>query len=150
MVMVIVISAAAYFLIVYGNFKQWKFSRLLNDMQSGEDNALQQQMRAINEDVSGGFTPEETITLYREAIERRDYAAASSYFIGDKQAQEFRNFLSAEEYALEEYLQLIKKPYQGAYSDDGSLYTARYELAGPDFFARFRKYPNQRWKIIEI
>jgi hypothetical protein len=100
--------------------------------------------------AEGGFTPEETLSLYIQAIEKQDYRLASSYFIEEKQSEEFMNFLGANRYTLLEYVQLIKKSHQGTYGEDGSLYSIRYELPGPDFFARFRKYPDNHWKIIEI
>ncbi|OGH80888.1 MAG: hypothetical protein A3I29_00360 [Candidatus Magasanikbacteria bacterium RIFCSPLOWO2_02_FULL_44_11] len=147
---VAVLCVMGYFFITYGSYKHWKFSRLLKSVQSVEEIKSDQDLKDADKDVSGGFTPDETLSFYIKALENRDYAVASSYFIGDKQAIEFTNFLSADVYTLDEYLQLIKKPYLGTYSDDKMFYTARYELPGPDFFARFRKYPNKRWKLIEI
>lgn len=146
----IAVSGIGYFIIANNAYQQWRLGWLLNTIRSIEEKESRQEILNANRDTLGGFTPEETLTLYIRAIEERDYAAASGYFILDKQEMEFRNFLSANEYDLQEYLELIKKPHQGEFSEDAMFYTARYQLSGPDFFARFRKYPNQRWKIIEI
>ncbi len=130
--------------------EQGTFNGLLGSIQTEERAAAQNKLVEATNDVFGGSSPEETLQLYTKAIESEDYALASKYFILEKIDKEFNNFLGADRYAREAYLKMLRQLQSGTYSEDGTLYTMRAHLDGPDFFARFRKYPHNLWKIIEI
>ena len=115
--------------------------------------ATQQKLIADNEaankaDTYGGATPEETLRLFVEALEKRDYVLASKYFV----AEEWKN---QEDY-LKDGLPLVVKAYRGG----GTVSVERgdqisiIELRTPDskypFGFRFvkNKFTN-KWKLTD-
>ncbi len=99
-------------------------------------------------DVNGGISPEEVLRLYSEAVISGDYELASKYFIAEKQSVELLSLQQAEKLKLHTYLEFIKQRTQKVCNDEQC--TLSIELEGPDYFMRFKKYPNQLWKIVEL
>lgn len=130
--------------------RQRAFSTLLEQVQQDSVAAEQRDLAAMMADTYGGTTPEEVLQRYIEAVEGEDYGLAARYFTLEKIDKEFIGFLGGDRYTREVYLQVLRQLQPGTYSEDGMLYTMRASLNGPDFFARFRKYPNNLWKIIEL
>lgn len=58
-----------------------------------EQKALEARYRA---DTYGGDTPEETLRLFVEALEAKDYELAAKYFVPENQAENLSNFPLAE------------------------------------------------------
>ncbi len=98
-------------------------------------------------DTYGGRTPEETLALYIEAVEKGDYALASKYFILDKQEAELRSWHKATEENISRYVVILKDSATkgGKYSTDKK----EFSFNG-DILIRLLVYPNGIWKIIEI
>src|SRR3972149_527386 len=61
-------------------------------------------------DTYGGKTPQETLQMYIDAVEKGDYELASKYFIGDKQDEELNKLNNTNENKkdLEIYLEFVK------------------------------------------
>ena len=104
-------------------------------------------------DTYGGKTPQETLQMYIDAVEKGDYELASKYFIGDKQDEELNKLNNTNENKkdLEIYLEFVKtaKSWRSSLEDKNFVMEAKTNL-GPSIFIRFKIYPNGIWKIIEI
>lgn len=89
---VIVLVPAALYLPWYipWKFEQWGIERL-----RGEEQAIWEKYEAENEalvdayrnDTYGGTTPEETLRLYIDALERKDYDLSAKYYVYEKQPE---------------------------------------------------------------
>jgi hypothetical protein len=103
--------------------------------------------RAAMADTYGGTTPQETLQMYIDAVEKGDYVLASKYFIGDYQEKELESLQSSSQENIESTLSLLKKTITslGSFSDDKKGYLIRKPL-----LVDFKLYPNGVWKIIEI
>lgn len=71
-----------------------------NAVSQGYWDYLQRQSASLEkqyrEDTYGGATPEETLKLFVQALEDKDYVLASKYFIPEKQNEELSSFPEAE------------------------------------------------------
>lgn len=151
--------------------------------QRGVDKAVQEWDRLQEEkraaqmaDIYGGKTPQETLSMFIEAMEKENYELASKYFEIDSQEEKLDEIKAAPKEEIEKTLGLLKKMQL----DDkdvilGKMYeivTARGEDAGSkeDYIERekafytksetmsvavgdgrssvsFTLYPNGIWKI---
>jgi hypothetical protein len=75
-------------------------------------------------DTYGGKTPQETLSMYTDAVAKGDYVLASKYFTPDLQEQELHNFLNASTQELSAYVVALKQleSTQGNYSEDGATF----------------------------
>lgn len=60
-------------------------------------------------DTYGGKTPQETLQMYINAVEKGDYELASKYFIGDKQEGELKSFDGATNDGIKKILDVLKR-----------------------------------------
>lgn len=118
-----------------------------------ESAALEAQYRADN---YGGTTPEETLRLFIEALERKDYVLASKYFVVENQAAELEENKIGEAggsnaYFINAYRNGRIVPPDGIGSS--GIYELEIYPQGDDtaFGVRFIKNPySDKWKIIEL
>ena len=101
-------------------------------------------------DTYGGKTPQETLQMYIDAVEKGDYELASKYFIGDNQEEELRSSRKMSESEIKKYISILKNAItefniNGKY-DLEKKYFSLYE---PIFIGE-KLYPNGIWKIIKI
>ncbi len=98
-------------------------------------------------DTYGGKTPQETLKMYIEAVEKGNYELASKYFIGDKQEGELRSFKNSIREDILNIISLLKQTLksQGSFSTNKNGYIIRKPI-----LVNFKLYPNGIWKIIEI
>ncbi len=103
--------------------------------------------KAMREDIYGGKTPQETLQMYIEAVEKGDYELASKYFIGDYQEKELKSFDGATNENIGKVINLLKLSIKnkGGYSWDNKFFSIDKPL-----YVSFKLYPNGIWKIIEI
>src|SRR3989344_642010 len=96
-------------------------------------------------DTYGGKTPQETLQMYIDAVEKGGYELASKYFIGDKQDEELNKLNNTNENKkdLEIYLEFVKtaKSWRSSLEDKNFVMEAKTNL-GPSIFIRFKIYPN--------
>ncbi len=118
------------------------------------DNAVEALYKAQREDYAraladtyGGKTPQETLRMYIDAVEKGDYELASKYFIGTKQEGELRSLKNATPENMKSSLELIKQSLlsKGSYSEDKKGFIIRKPV-----LIDFKQYPNGIWKIIKI
>lgn len=99
-------------------------------------------------DTYGGKTPQETLQMYIDAVEKGDYGLASKYFVIEKQDY-WKNELNqiSQESKISNFLSPLKQAYgsAGEYSADHRGFSI-YNPVGVDFVL----YPNGIWKIKEI
>lgn len=98
-------------------------------------------------DTYGGATPQETLRLYIEAVERGDYELASKYFVLDRWESELDKLQNSPAENTREVLRLLKISNEttGSYSPERD----RYVVDSP-LFVNFVLYPSSIWKILEI
>lgn len=96
-------------------------------------------------DTYGGNTPQETLDMFIEAVEKGDYELASKYFVIPKQ-EEWRNELLEINKAdkIDTFLDPIKIEMhnQGIFSKDENSYSIYGRLV-----INLWKYPSGNWKI---
>lgn len=119
---------------------QKKVQELADIMNQSEKEARARAMA----DTYGGKTPQETLRMYIEAVEKGDYELASKYFIEGEREGELQGFKGATQDFIKNYVNLIRAT-EGSYDSDKKYYTA-YKPIG----IRMVLYPNGIWKIIEI
>ena len=118
--------------------------RRLAQQVEREQEALYQKQLA---DTYGGKTPQETLRLYIEAVEKGDYELASRYFVIEKQEGELESFKKATNDFIDEYNDLLNQAARnkGNYTTDGNYFSIDKPI-----LVRMIKYPSGVWKIIEI
>ncbi len=72
----------------YGSQAKYRIQNQISNQYIASQEAKQAALEAqYKSDPYGGATPEETLKLFIEALEKKDYALASNYFIPEKRAQ---------------------------------------------------------------
>lgn len=101
-------------------------------------------------DTYGGATPQETLRLYIEAVERSDYELASKYFVLEKQGEQLKKFqdvsgITTE--AINKYVSVLRDSSSkgGNFSSDGNYFSFDGEV-----LISVTRYPSGIWKIVEI
>lgn len=122
--------------------------RIVEEIKKREEELYQKQLA----DTYGGKTPQETLRLYIDAVEKGDYELASKYFVIEKQEKELKSFEGVSAVKVQNYLLLLKK----SINETGSYYPRDYMGDGKEFiidkpiYVRMQIYPSGIWKIIEI
>ncbi|OHA79038.1 MAG: hypothetical protein A2V96_01605 [Candidatus Yonathbacteria bacterium RBG_16_43_6] len=133
---------------VYPVYSDWKGRKGVENLANALKQMQEDDYKAAMADTYGGKTPQETLQMYIDAVEKGDYELASKYFIGGKQ-EEWKNNLKEIMQSNKEslFLDPLKKSINsiGYFSSDQLLYTIEKPV-----FIEFRKYPNGIWKILEI
>ena len=102
-------------------------------------------------DTYGGTTPQETLRLYIEAVEKGDYELASKYLIESKRIEEARELKAVEDKGnIAEYLKIIETAQSEDNPESNSFRMKSVVEGGAMYIIDFSKYPNGIWKIIEI
>lgn len=98
-------------------------------------------------DTYGGKTPQETLRMYIEAVEKGNYELASKYFMEKYREKELNSFKGATKENITKYLSLLEQAIssKGEYSPDGKSFSI-YEPVSVDFWL----YPNGIWKLEKI
>lgn len=112
--------------------------------------------KAYREDTYGGATPEETLKLYIEALEKGDFELASKYWVFEKQS-EFKTKVNAakESGGLEAFITAYRKGRIEQSLDESVSGAIEIKLFEPGenvpFGARFvQNQFIQKWKILEL
>jgi len=130
-----------YKLTQYINTK--KVQQLAEELQKQQE----EQYQKVMSDTYGGKTPQETLKMYIDAVEKGDYELASKYFIESKQEKEKQSLLNSKREDIENILNLLKQSLKsdGSFSADKNGFIIRKPI-----LVDFVRYPNGIWKIIEI
>lgn len=147
-IIVAVIVALPLVFIAWGMFKQWQMRRGVEKFAQALKQLEQEDYQRAMADTYGGRTPQETLQMYIDAVEKGDFELASRYFVSERQEKELEKLSEARQknnidFLLNHLIQV--KEAQGHFSTNGDLYTIEKPI-----FVEFRLYPNGIWKIIEI
>ena len=128
-------------------FEQWRgeraVERLAEALRQAEQEIYQKQLA----DAVGGKTPQETLRLYIEAVEKGDYELASKYWVMEKQEKDLENLRKYSADGRQRYLQLLKEVLQrpGSYGPDEKYYGFDAPIV-----VEMALYPSKVWKVLEI
>jgi hypothetical protein len=137
----------------YIGLKSWQIyqgQREVADIQHRIEQILAERDAAMRADTVGGVTPQETLQMYIDAVEKGDYTLASKYFVHESQDEELDSLAHMSEENRDEVVRLLKRdiiniPTLGSYNEEKDGFVIRKPL-----LVDFRKYPSGVWKIIEI
>ena len=90
-------------------YRYWQDEKIAQKAEEGIRKWQQEDYERAMADTYGGKTPQETLLMYIEAVEKGDYELASRYFIGEYQEKELRSFDGATEKGIENILNVLKK-----------------------------------------
>ena len=129
-------------------FEQWRgeraVERLAEALRQAEQEIYQKQLA----DAVGGKTPQETLRLYIEAVERGDFELASKFWIIDRQAEELNGLKNAST----ENLKILTKRLREDSLNSGGVYSRDnkfFSFEGP-ILVEVILYPSNTWKIVRI
>jgi len=132
----------------YGDWLEEK-NRSLGEIER-YNNAL---VKAYEEDYDGGKTPEETLSLWVEAIKENDLEKASLYFLVDARTEALKLLkLSKDNGVLPRAIKEIEENGKIIISSDGKGASLDTSIKGdPGFYITFKKNPyTEIWKLEEI
>src|SRR3989344_979801 len=137
----------------WGVFKQWQVRRGVENFAETLKRLEQEDYRRAMADTYGGKTPQETLQMYIDAVEKGDYELASKYLVEIKGNEEIKKLSDLKNKDnLKLFLNIIKKAELDGNIDENEarMRAVVDEKEGPYYFIRFIKYPNNIWKIKEI
>lgn len=109
---------------------------------------LDEANRNVAADTYGGKTPQETLQMYIDAVEKGNFELASKYFILPNQ-KKWKNELyeTKELNKINNFLNPLKEAIKnsGEYSKDKNTFSFHYPI-----LISFEIYPKGIWKIMEI
>ena len=143
--LIIVVAIGA----LWGGFfvQQWQATKNVEKFAEGLETWQKEQYDLAMADTYGGKTPQETLQMYIDAVEKGDYELASKYFILEKREKELNSLKNSLQADIENSIILLKQSLinEGSYSEDKRGYVIEKPL-----LVDFLQYPNDIWKIIEI
>ena len=153
LVLIVLILIVADFLLPKGwdYYNQWKGEKKIDELVKEIKRIEKENYEQKLADKIGGKTPQETLDLFIQAIEKNDYELASKYFIIEKQEEVKKELLALKE---KNNLMLVINFFKNA-EPDGNIINGNFRMKsktnlGPDYFIRFILYPSGNWKIEEI
>ena len=128
-------------------YELWRADQMLRSFNQTIQDAAARVREAQMRDTYGGKTPQETLRLYINAVEKGDYELASKYFVAEKQQKELESLVRSNQKDTAYYVQLLKEALaaEGLY-DTNKTYFSLYK----PILLQIMLYPNGIWKIIEI
>ena len=133
-------------------YEKWQAERALDRLVQAMKQDEDADYRRAMADTYGGKTPQETLQMYIDAVEKGDYELAGKYFIGDYQEKATSNLNISSKKKIQNSITLLKESIKSS----GGYYPRDYMSGGQEFiienpvYIRMRLYPNAIWKIIEI
>lgn len=106
-VAVIVVLSSAF--IGWGTYKQWQMRRGVEKFAQMLKQLEQEDYQRAMADTYGGKTPQETLQMYIDAVEKGDFELASKYFIGEKQEKELASLRGSDPGNIKTVLDVLKK-----------------------------------------
>lgn len=145
-----IIFTVAFAYVGWAIYDSNAFMRRLDTAVDAMRRAEAESLARATADKVGGKTPQETLALYIDAVEKGDYDLASKYFVLDKQESERKSLevLGEDKKKFDFLVSTLKKVViskTGEYSSD-RRYFSFYDPVAIDLFL----YPSGNWKIYEI
>jgi len=181
LVLIVLILIVADFLLPKGwdYYNQWKGEKKIDELVKEIKRIEKEDYEQKLADKIGGKTPQETLDLFIQAIEKNDYELASKYFIIEKQEEELKSLQNSKKEDINNIISVIRqttlvnkrailekmyennvKQYHFTESKEdyiervGKIYTNKEtmntKLDGYNFDVDFILYPSGNWKIEEI
>ncbi len=133
-------------------YEQWRGEKEIQELAEALKRVQEEDYQKALADTYGGKTPQETLQMYIDAVEKGDYELASKYFIEDYQWKGLVNLNNKSEEGIKKYITVLKESIKS----QGGYYPRDYIPGGEEFiidvpiYIRMKIYPNGIWKIIEI
>lgn len=144
----------ALFIALWGlaQYMQWRGVKNVEKTAELLEQIQKEDLERAMADTFGGETPQETLRMYIEAVEARDYELASRYVIEGNRSKTLDELRISEEDTTTQYLGFLKNAEvsPGSTPDNGQLTMRASTDLGPYFYIGFKKYPNGVWKIVKI
>jgi len=105
----IVVMVFVVFGFGYPVYEEWKGRKGVENLAKALKQLEEDDYKAAMADTYGGKTPQETLQMYIDAVEKGDYELASKYFIGDKQNEELKSSNEMSKGEVVKYLSILKK-----------------------------------------
>jgi len=118
------------------------------DQVKSQDAALEAKYKA---DTYGGTTPEETLRMFIEALEKKDYVLASKYYLVEDQSQALDDLQTSEQNGyVAAYLSILSKTNKGQSLSSGQEYAIEFFSNEGEqvHFERFKLNTfTNKWKL---
>lgn len=140
---------AGFYIGVYSSFHifRTKEEKAVNELAKAMKQAQQEAYEKAMADTYGGKTPQETLKMFIEAVEKGDYELASRYFIESKQKEWKEGLIkSAQANQIKKLINLIEEAIPNldkSYSED--IYIAEKPI-----YIELVIYPSGIWKLVDI
>jgi len=144
---ILILYTAGFWAVYY--YKQWQGQRAVQKLAVELERIEKEDYERAMADTYGGKTPQETLQMYIDAVEKGDYELASKYFIEEKREKELNSLNKTTKEFIDKYLYLLKKSTDGYFSPDDIPGRKEFFIDKP-IYIRIGLYPNGIWKIIEI
>lgn len=136
-VLIVIIVAVAVFGYLY-NQKNKEFKLITDESEMTEfvtthsQKELDEYYRKVDEmkasDIYGGKTPEETLSLYVEALKIGDVELASKYFRLEDQEKELGELVVLTSEDVKKYINMLEKSYLSKYNEVFKSHELRVEM----------------------
>ena len=144
----VAILGGGFFVGIYSRdyYKGWQDRQSVRNLMKSYEQAQKDEEARKMADTYGGKTPQETLQMFIDAVEKGDYELASKYFV-EKKREEWRGelLLTNKNNDIEEFLDLVKK----SSGNLKKIYDGTYIANNPIYIEMFL-YPNGIWKLTEI
>ena len=132
-------------------FLHWRGEKQVEMLAKSLEKYQQDLFNKKAADKIGGKTPQETLQMFIDAVEKGDYELASKYLILENQISTKEELTALKEKNnLESFLNILKNA-----KSDGNIEGNYFRMKsktdlGPYYFISFVLYPSGNWKIEEI
>ena len=145
---------AAGFLVAYGtnyysNLKKYNAEVKKQEAAKEETERIR---KLYAEDTYGGYTPEETLALFIDALNKGNADLAAKYFVLDKQKEWTKNLQKIKELNQLELMakDLVKPKEKKVVSDSQIVFYIYNNLKQLAVAINFARGPNGIWKILDL
>src|SRR3989344_3629071 len=127
-------------------YNQWKGEKRIDELAQELKRLDREDYERKAADKIGGKTPQETLDLFIQAVEKGDYELASKYFVVEKQEEELKSLQNSPKENIKNVMGLLKqaKISKGTYLGEDDYFID--EPISVDFIL----YSSGNWKIEEI
>ena len=128
-------------------YDKWKGQRNIEELARALEEWERGLEQAKIDDKIGGASPQETLTMFIEAVEEGNYELASKYFVVGKQEEELKSLQNSPKENIDNVMNLLRltKNDNGEYSEDKNSFSVYNPI-----LINFVLYPSGNWKIEEI
>lgn len=107
---VIALVGVAIFAVAgWGMYKKWQMRKGVEKFTQTLKQLEQVDYQRAMADTYGGKTPQETLQMYIDAVEKGDFELASKYFIGEEQEKELDSLKNSQSENIKNVLGVLKK-----------------------------------------